>query len=117
MAVFKRLFFDVPGMGRVNAKPGGTIKLDGKLRSMVMADTGPCGADEEPTPGELKFKLPNQAGISLRAMGDLKNINVTVQDDSGKTWQCSGAFVTQPPTMSNGEIDVEMLFIRAEEVL
>jgi hypothetical protein len=117
MAVFKRLFFDVPGFGRVNAMAGGTIKLDGMKRESVMTDNGSAGPSEEPTAGELKFKLPNQAGLSLRALGDLKDVEVTVQDDSGKTWNCSEAFTTEPPSMSGGEIDVSMQFKRAEEVL
>lgn len=117
MAVFKRLFFDVPGFGRVHAKPGGSIKLDGMTRTMEMADTGPLGPSEEPSHGELSFTLPNQAGLSVRALGDLKGVSVTVQDDGGKTWNCAGAFTVNQPTLSNGEIPVEMHYERAEEVL
>ena len=117
MATYKRLFFDVPGFGRVNAMPGGSIKLPGVKREMVMADTGPVGPSAEPTSGALKFKLPNQAGLSLSALGALNGINVTVQDDAGKTWLCSGAFVTEPPELSGGEIDIDMQFERAQEVL
>ncbi len=116
MAVFKRLFFDVPGFGRVNAKAGGSIKLPGMTRSMVMADTGPVGPDAEPTHGVLKMTLPNQAGLSLHALGELVNVNVTVQDDGGKTWLCSSAFVIDTPELSNGEIALEMHFAKAEEV-
>jgi len=39
-----------------------------------------------------------------------------VQDDGGKTWLCSGAFVTDPPALSGGEIDVSMQFERDDEV-
>lgn len=117
MAVFKRLFFDIPGLGRVDAKAGGSIKFSGFHRTMVNADTGPQGPEEEPVHGELKFKLPNKAGLSVKGINALKGINVTVQDDSGKTWHCSGAFSEDPPTLTNGEFNVDMLYIREEEVL
>jgi hypothetical protein len=83
---------------------------------MEMADTGPLGPSETPTHGVLKFVLPNQAGLSLKALGDLKDVNVTVQDDKGSTWLCSNAFVIDTPELSNGEIPLEMHFVRADEV-
>lgn len=116
MAVFKRLFFDMPGFGRLNAMPGGSLKLPGMTRTGVVADTGRIGYSEEPVYGELSFKLPNQAGLSLVDLGNLGNVTVTVQDDNSKTWQCSDAFVTTPPTLSNGEVDVAMQFANVEEV-
>ena len=117
MAVFKRLFFDLPGFGRVNALPGGSIKFSGFHREMVKGDAGPIGVTEEPVGGELKFKVANTAGLSMKAIGDLKDVNVTVQDDSGKTWQCSGASSVDPTTLSGGEVPFDMVYIREDEVL
>jgi hypothetical protein len=113
--VAKRLFFDIPGLGRVNALPGGSIKLSGMKREGVAADTGPVGYTEEPGFGELSFKLPNK-GISIAQLKDLKDIAVTAQDDAGVVYQCQEAFVTEPPTLSGGEIDVKMMYAREEEV-
>lgn len=116
MSVFKRLFFDVPGMGRVEARPGGSLKLPGLTRAMEQADTGPAGFSREPTHGVLKFTLLNKASISLKALGEIEGINVTVQDDGGKTWLCSGAAVVDTPELANGEISIEMHFSKADEV-
>lgn len=117
MAVAKRLFFDVPGFGRVHAMPGGSIKPAGLSRKKKMSDLGSAGSESEPMPGELKFKIVNQPGISLVALGQLESVDVTVQDDSGKTWLCVGCDVTDQPTLSGGEIDMTMEFDTQQEVL
>ncbi len=115
MAVAKKLYFDVPGMGRLKAF-NGSFKPAGVKREGVMTDNGPAGPSEEDTYGELSFKLPNSSGVSGVALGNLKGINVTVQDDLGKTWLCVGAFVTEPPGLSGGEWDVSMQFENQEEI-
>jgi hypothetical protein len=116
MAVFKRLFFDLTGIGRVNALPGGSFRREGKKRTMVVADTGPVGPGTELRGGEIKFKLPNQAGISLAQLDALEDVTITVSDDGGKTWVCTGAFTTDTAELTNGEISVDMEFVRSEEV-
>lgn len=114
--MFKRLFFDVPGMGRLEARPGGSLKLPGLMRQIEQADTGPASFSSEPTHGVIKCTVLNKANISLSALGALEGINITVQDDGGKTWLCSGAALVDTPELANGEIPLEFHFTRADEV-
>lgn len=116
MKVAKKLFFDVDGVGRVEAKPGGTFNLGGSNRTAVMADTGVAGYDEEPVAPTMSFALPNNGRITLEQVRDLTDVNVTVQDDNGKMWIVSGCFTTEPPGLTNGEISVSMSGVRADPV-
>ena len=115
MSVANFLYFDLPGFGRVKAYDG-SLKLSGKRREGKVADTGPVGPEEEIVYGELSFKVRNQPGLSLTAFDAISGINVTVQDNGGKTWLCEGAFTTDPATLSGGEIDVSMQFPTHQEI-
>lgn len=116
MSVAKKLYFDIPGMGRVHAMPGSTFDPGGQQRDEVKSDVGVVGFTEEPMAPSVKFKLPNTADISLNQLRNLKNVNVNIQDDNGKSWIMRESWVTKPPELSGGEIDVEMKGVAADEV-
>ena len=116
MAVAKRLYFDLPGFGRVHAI-NGRLKLAGDKREMQTSDAGPAGPSAEYMTGELSFSIRNQPGMSLVALGDLNGVDVFVQDDLGKSWLCRGAFTTERPELSGGEISMAMQFEDQEELI
>lgn len=113
--VAKKLFFDLPGKGRVQTV-NGSFKPAGESRSMYNADTGPVGPTSESMHGELSFTVPNDGSVKQKELADLVGINITLQDDNGQTWLCRDAFTTEPPTLSGGEISVSMQFKTQEEV-
>lgn len=113
--VAKKLFFDIPAIGRVNAKDG-TFNTGGSKRESVMADSGIVGYTEEPQAPTLSFKMPNTAGVDIDVLKDLTDINVNITDDNGKSWIMSGAWVDEPPELSGGEYDVKMTGLRADPI-
>ena len=116
MKVAKKLFFDLDGIGRVDAKPGGNFNPGGNNRTAVMTDLGVAGYDEEPVAPTMSFVLPNNGKVSLAEIRNLTDVNVTVQDDNGVVWVVSGCFVTEPPGLNNGEMSVSMSGVRADPV-
>lgn len=116
MKVAKKLFFDIPGVGRVNAMPGATFNPGGQKRDAVTADTGVVGFTEEPVAPSAQFKLPNTVSVSLDQLRNLTNVNVNIQDDNGKSWVMRESWVVEPTPLSGGEIDVQMMGIAADPV-
>lgn len=114
----KKLFFDIPGIGRVHAMPGGTVDPGGFSRDMKMSDLGPAGYTEEPMPPSASFKIAKTKGdgLSKRKLSDLKDINLTITDDLGNVDLMRKAFTTKPVTFSDGEYDIEMQGFSMEEV-
>ena len=112
----KRLFFDLPGFGRVHAMPGGTLDIGGVKREWKMSDVGPAGYTEDPVTASAEFKVQMLPGLSLRALGNLAGVNVTITTDGGETYLLRDACVTNPPKLSGGEIDMRLEAAACEEV-
>lgn len=114
--IAKKLFFDIPGMGRVHAMPGGTFNPGGHNREGVVADTGVVGFTEEPVAPTAEFTLPNTANVDLNQLRNLVDVNVNIQDDNGKSWVMREAWVVEPTALTNGEISVSMSGVAADPV-
>lgn len=106
--VAKKLFFDVDGVGRINARAGSTFNPGGSNRSAETADTGVVGYSEEPVASSISCTIPNDGTVSLDVLRNLTDVNVTAQDDNGQMWIVPGCFVTEPPALSNGEITLNL---------
>ena len=114
--VVKKLYFDLPGFGRVHSKAGGTLNTGGVKREAVVADTGVVGFGEEPAVPGVDFTLVMTKGLSIKALNDLTDINVTVQTDCGDTYVLAEAWISEPCSISGGEIPVKMEGLRCDEV-
>lgn len=114
--VAKKLYFDIPGLGRVNSLPGATFDPGGQKREALMADTGVAGYTEEPVAPSCEFKVANTSDVSLNDLRNLIEVNVTVQDDNGVTWVVRGAWMAEPPQLSNGEYSCKMQGVQANPV-
>ena len=115
--VAKKLFFDIDGVGRINAMPGATFTLGGNNRTSVNADTGPVGFSEEPVEPKITgIQVPNDGTVSMEQIDALSNVNVTIQDDNGKTYIQSGSYTPAPCSMSNGMISFDFTGLRTDPV-
>ena len=114
----KKMYFDLQDFGRVNAMPGGTLNKGGFNRAMKMSDVGPVGPTEEPVVPSVQFKiaLKQNDGITLTALGDLMDQNVTITTDDGRSWLLRDAFNTAPPALSDGEVDMNLEGFSCEEI-
>ncbi|KJZ09426.1 hypothetical protein TW85_21975 [Marinomonas sp. S3726] len=114
--VAKKLYFDIPGIGRVNSLPGASFNPGGQKRDAVMADLGPAGFSEEPVAPSCEYKIANTAGVDLNQLRNLTDVNVSIQDDNGQSWMISSAWMSEPPTLSGGEYSCKMEGISADPV-
>jgi hypothetical protein len=112
----KKLYFDLPGFGRVHSMPGASLDIGGMQREWKKSDVGPAGYTEDPVTASVEFKVQMMPGMSLRALGDLAGINITVTTDGGDTYLLRDACVTNPPKLSGGEIDMRFEAAACEEV-
>jgi hypothetical protein len=112
----KKLHFHLPGFGRVHAMEGGELNIGGVERTAKKSVEGVIGPTEEPAVPSVSFKIAKTRGVSLHALGDLNNVNITVIDDTGDSWVLISAWTATPPKMTNGDIDMKMEALRCDQV-
>lgn len=113
--VAKKLFFDIPGFGRVHAMPGSSITPAGFNKSKKLSDVGVVGHTEEPVAAKISMKIAKTPGLSQRALSDFEG-DVTAITDDGTTALYRGCVVTAPVSLSDGDFDVEMEADSDEEI-
>lgn len=115
--VAKKLFFDIDGVGRIGAMPGATFTLGGDNRVPVITDIGAVGFTEEPVqPSITGIQIPNDGKVTMEQINALTDVNVTIQDDNGKTYIQSGSYTPAPCSMSNGMISFDFNGLRTDPV-
>lgn len=114
--VAKKLYFDIPSVGRVNSLPGATFDLGGQKRDAVIADTGVVGYTEEPVAPSCDFKVVNTSDVDINVLRQLVDVNISVQDDNGKSWVIKSAWMAEPPQLNGGEISCKMQGVQVDVV-
>lgn len=104
--IAKKVYIDLPGLGRVYNMPGSRFKPKGTTRTPVIADVGIVGYTEEHSVGELTMDIAHRPGLDLVALGNLKDFNVPVQTDGGDFYMMTGAWVVQAVEASDGKISL-----------
>lgn len=104
--IAKKVYIDLPGLGRVFNLPGARFKPKGDTRTPVIADPGVAGYTEEHSVGELTMDIAHKPGIDLIALGKLKDFNVPVQTDGGDFYMMTGAWVANAVEASDGKISI-----------
>ncbi len=118
MKAAKKLYFDIPGLGRVHSMPGAQFDSGGVNRAMKKSDQGFVGHTEEHEEPKLKFKIARKQndGVTLKILNDLVDTNITVIDDLDNTFIFRDGFTTKPVSYSDGDFDVEASAYSVEEV-
>jgi hypothetical protein len=91
----------------VESLSGGTFSPGGRAFEPVKSETGGIHHSENDNEATLSFRVVNLPGY-LEGFRELEETNVNIQDESGQSWIMPDAFVTSVPSVSNGEITVEM---------
>ncbi len=115
MAVAQLLFIDLPGKGRLTTK-NSSWSPAGMTKSKVIADTGSAGTGKSPKVGKLKFDVANNGKVDPVELDSLDDVNITVQDDNGKTWLLRNCTTTNDVELKDGWMPVEMEFDGQEGV-
>lgn len=114
--VAKKLYFEIPGIGRVNSLPGASFNPGGQKREAIITDIGVAGFSEEPAVPSCEFKISNTADVDLNLLRNLTNVNVSIEDDNNQAWVISAAWMSEPPSLSGGEYSCKMEGVSADPV-
>lgn len=115
MRVAKKVFFDLPGFGRVHAMPGATLDPGGYNKTKKLSDAGVVGHTEEVAVPKLSLKIAKTRGLSQRALSDFEG-DVTAIVDDGATYLYRNCILTSPAALSDGDFSVEMEADSVEEI-
>ena len=97
---------------------GATLNIGGVNRSPVKGGGRVLNAfTEEDQETTLDFKLHHKKDLSLKAIGDLTDATVMFETDSGVQFVIRGAYTTEPPSLSDGKVDVKMAAVECDELL
>lgn len=94
---------------------GATISPGGKNRETVVGDKvhGFKVSIKEPT---LQCKLAHTATTNMTALGDMDDVTVEFETDTGVIVIMRGAWTSEPVSMSGGEVDLSMAAMSADEL-
>lgn len=112
----KKIYFDMPGLGRVFSMPGSTFRPKGYKRDAVVADPGIAGYQEEHVPPEANMNITATRGIDMQALNNLTGINVTVELDTGDIYMMTDAWVADAVELNDGKISVKINARDSEKV-
>lgn len=111
----KKIIVTLPSLGRVESNPGGSFDPGGVSYEGKMTESGRTHYLENDNPAVLSFTVPNLSGY-LEQFRGLVDVNVNIQDELGQSWIVTEAFITNTPTVSGGDIPIEMQGNPAEPV-
>jgi hypothetical protein len=99
----------------LTSKPGAKLTFGGVKRDTVLADTGVAGFTESTVAPEIECTVPHDANTSLQDYADFKDGSVMFETDTGKVFTVSGAWLAEPPTLTNGEVPLKFAGITCVE--
>jgi hypothetical protein len=85
-----------------------TYRPSSPTREMKSGLDGPHGFKSTPGWGQIKATLRNNGAISVTALGQQTNVNVTCQLNNGVTVVGNNMFVTEPPMADAEEGEIEI---------
>lgn len=91
---------------RFKTKNGSTLNFGGPTRTTQTGDTGVLGYTETITAPSVSCSIAHDANTSLTDLRDMKDVSITFEADTGKIYTISPAWLTNPPTVSNGEVQL-----------
>jgi hypothetical protein len=86
---------------------GAKLDIGGFKRNPVIVGQV-VGYAQEVMNATLDIKTAVTTGTSLTALGAVTGATVTFEADTGQTWVIADAFVTMPPTVTDGTGEVEL---------
>lgn len=106
MQIVKKTYIDLPGVGRVYNMPGAKFQPKGTKREPVESDVGIAGYQEAHVQGELTMEIAYTPKVDLIELGKLTNINIPVELDNGHLYMMTGAWIVDPPEVTDGKVSL-----------
>lgn len=104
----KKIYFDMPGLGRMWSFEGSSFKPKGYKRDPVVTDAGIAGFHETHNVAEANLQLAYTQDMDLIKLNQLTGINVTVELDNGHIYMMTDAWVADAVELNDGKISVKI---------
>ena len=82
---------------------GAKIDIGGPVREVVKGNGGVYGYSETVKEAELECEISVGPDTSLDKLRKITAATITFEADTGQTWIMSGAWLAEPPAVSDGE--------------
>lgn len=94
----------------IDCNKGSTLDKGGIKRTSVVTANGVAGYSEEIVPSKVECSLPMSADVSLKTLHDSADVAITFKTDIGKQYTIGKAWLTDPPTLSDQDGNVKLMF-------
>lgn len=91
----------------LRTKKGAKIDLGGEKRNADATDQALVFFTAENVPAMVEGTIVHMSDTDLIALRDAKNVTINFRTDTGVLYVVSNAFLTEPPTLQNGECPVK----------
>lgn len=110
-----RAFITAAGK-RLASKEGAEIDIGAPERKAVVGDAGVLGYTETPTVPYVECTIQHDSETSLQEFGDMVDVNVSFDTDSGKSYVIRNAWRAGNIKMAKGEVKLRFEGMSCEEV-
>lgn len=108
-----RVFIALNGQ-RIRSKEGAMLNIGGVNREAAVSDAGVDGYSESVAVPRVECKVSHTADMQLKTFQDFKDGTLVFETDTGRVFTLTGAWCSQAPVMTKGEVD---LVFEAQECL
>lgn len=110
-----RVFITVNGK-RLSSKEGAKLMFGGVERETVLADTGVVGYSEKTVAPGVECTIAHTADFNMQEMQDMKDVSMSFDTDSGKTFVLSNAWCAKQLELEKGEVKLTFAALSCTEV-
>lgn len=110
-----RIFITVGGK-RLASKEGAKLSLGGVERETVLADTGVVGFSEKTVAPSVECTVAHTADFSMKEMQEMKDVSISFDTDTGKSFVLSNAWCAKQIELEKGEVKLTFGALNCAEV-
>jgi len=111
-----RATISTSALGALRTKQGATLDFGTEKRTGVTDDQGVAGHTTEHRVPSVECTVVQKAGVSVKAINDLTDVDITFETDVGSMHVLRHAWCTGEATLVAGEIKAKFEGISCDEV-
>lgn len=94
----------------LEGKPGIKFVTGGFARTLTKAGGRITGFSEEVEPSTVTVNIAHDADVSIDEVRGWTDVTLVIETDSGAVYQVTGAVLTKPPELSDGDGGLSLEF-------
>lgn len=102
-----KIFFNIPGHGRVDSRPGATVDFGGPIRTAQESDVVIGNYTERDQESNAQFTINHDALTDEIEIGRVENVTLNFQTDSGVSWILPECYSVRPGQLTDGGVSYE----------